>query len=121
MDAQSAAHIEAQAGTRADKARQHLGEAIGREVLRHAEPHHTIARWARDDVPRLFRQRKNPPRIGEQALALLRRSDTLAVAVQQRAPQHFFEAPDLLATCSVLLRASRNDSARISPAPRQMM
>ena len=27
---------------------------------------------------------------------------------------------DPLATCSVLLRASRNDSARISPAPPQM-
>jgi hypothetical protein len=97
MDAQPATHVKAQAGTPAHEARQHLGEAIGGEVLRHAEPHHAVARRARDHVARFLGERENPPRIGEQPLALLRCGDPLAVTMQQRSAEHFFQPPDLLA------------------------
>src|SRR5580704_13865207 len=70
---------------------------MGGKILGDAEPDDTLARWSSDDVTRLLCQRENAPRVGQQAFAPLRWSDTLAVSVEQRLAKCLFEPPDLLA------------------------
>src|SRR5262245_56317626 len=97
LHAQPAAHVEPQPRARAGKVRQQLGEPIGREVLRQAEPHDTFALGPRDDVTRLLLERKQPPRVGDEPLALFGRRRLLAVAVQERIAERVFQSLDLLA------------------------
>ena len=57
LHAETAAHIEPQAGPRTGKIRQQLGESIGGEILRNAEPHHAVTRRSRHHVARLLLER----------------------------------------------------------------
>ncbi len=91
------ADIEPQGGMRARKRRQQLRQPVGGEVLRHPEPHRAFAARPGQHVAGFFRQRQQPPRIGQQPLAGLGRRHVLATAVQQRLADIVFQPLDLLA------------------------
>ena len=64
FDAHPARTSSRKPGRRAGKIRQQLGQPIGGEILRNAEPHHAVAGGSRDHVARFLGQRQDPPRIG---------------------------------------------------------
>src|SRR5262249_56916136 len=80
--AQAAAYVEPQARPRTGEVGEHVGEPVGGEILRQAEPHHAVAHRPRDNVARLLGEREDAARIGQEPLALLGRRRLAAVAVQ---------------------------------------
>ena len=76
---------------------EELGQPVGGEVLRDAEPQHAFAARLGDDFAGFLFEREYAPRVGEQSLALFGRRDLLAIPVQQRIAERFLEPPDLLA------------------------
>ena len=84
-------------GRERENVASNLAETVRSKILGDAEAHRALAPGARHHVARFFRERQQPPRIGQQPLAGFGRRHILAVAVQQRLADIVFQPLDLLA------------------------
>jgi len=77
------------------EALQHLRQDQLADVVRRAEPHQPVHLRHHEARHRLVAERQEPPRIGEQHLAVMGEHHRAGVAAKQRAAQHLLKLLDL--------------------------
>jgi hypothetical protein len=91
------ADVHPQLGMRPRERGEQLCQPVRGEILRDADLDGAAIAGPSHDIARLFRQRQQPPRIGQEPLAGFGRRHVLAVAVKQYLAEIVLQPPDLLA------------------------